>query len=158
LLQHKDVVKTGMMNTKQVAERIEKEILPPRGWHKTKASNTGADAGADEAQVEHFVIDNLPKATQSIEKLTEKIRLKTGIVISEVYLRIADDASFHFLVLVDESVFHSPEIAAAHILAEELEKSTTSYDIHITFNVQKEFDKLNSHEEGNYLLKRVLVP
>lgn len=151
------VMKMGVMSSKIVAERIEKEILPPRGWHKMTETNAGASTEQDEAEVDHFVIDNVPKATQSIEKLTEKIRQKTGIAISEVYLRIANDASFHFLVLVDESVFHSPEMAAAHLLAEEITKSTTSYDMHITFNVQKEFAKLNSHVEGNYLMKRVLV-
>jgi hypothetical protein len=132
-----------------------KDITPPAGWIIPEEVTAAQKMSQEEKETEDFVLGNLPIATARAEKLVQEIEQKTNMEIPELYLHIADDASFHFMLLVDQESFHSPGMAAAHIIAEKAAKNAHGFDTHFTFSVLEEFAKTGHFNGEEYIMKRV---
>ncbi len=130
---------------------------PPEGWFSPEETDA-QKANQPEEEDEKFVFKNLPIATKRAENLVAEIEDKTGILIPEIYLRITNDTTFHFLLLVNYDSFHAPEMAAAQILAEEFTRGEEGFDIHFAFSVITEFSKRSQESIDKFHLKWVNDP
>ena len=137
-----------------VSEVVNDMLIPPTGWFVPDNRVEDEKASVDEAEVENVVIKNLPLAAHITEALVDAIQTRTNIVIPESYLRIETDTKFHIVFLVDTTVFHSPEMVIANILAHDCTENEERFDIHFSFSVQTEFIRKCALYPQQYKLKR----
>lgn len=129
--------------------------VPPEGWFTPdEVVEIHLTTLQDEAD-QDFVLISLPKATEKAEKLVEDIERKTGIIVPESYMRVANDTCFHFLLLVDAVDYRSPGMSLASIIADEHTRVEERFDIHFSFSVNSEFAKRSQYNADEYSLKRM---
>ena len=136
-----------------VSEDVNDKLTPPKGWIAVTHVVDEKPRTEAEKHWEEMVMRYLPIATKLSENLVDAIEHRTSIIVPESYLRIETDTKFHVVLLVKDNLFHVPEMAIAHILADEYTQTETRFDLHFTFSVLTEFNRRLALYPDEYKLK-----
>jgi len=121
--------------------RLNDELVSPKGWFSAEEELGKPLVTNSQEKLEEtgrFIKEHLPMAARRAERLIDALKKKLSVEVPESYLRVRDDGVYHVLLLVSQTDYISPKIAAARVLADEIARRTRTYDICFTFSVQSE--------------------
>lgn len=138
------------------ASQVNEQLEAPKGWFTAEELERSYTSNGNErpAETELFIKEHLPMAAKRTERLIDALERKFNIPVPESYLRVRADGVFQVLLMVRQSDYISPKIAAARILADEYAR-TNLYDICFTFSNQAERAMSNHAVVNGYRLKHI---
>src|SRR3954468_10823427 len=110
----------------------------PNGWEIIdKAGNNRLGVSPNANALKLQVDKHFPVIAHRVEAFIDKVYLEFHLAISEAFISVNEDATYHVVLLIDQEDCHTPELLAAKIRAEELLKAAEDISARCTFTVAK---------------------